>query len=102
VEEEYINGDGATKMSAKCLHPGCTNRFSLQKGVGNGHMPRYIKTHAKKDEQSRIRFNPDGWQDIFVHDQHSQRDALARLINIFELLILLILNRSLDKLLIGI
>jgi hypothetical protein len=58
VEEEYINGDGATKMSAKCLHPGCTNIFSLQKGVGNGHMPRYIKTHAKKDEQSRIGSSP--------------------------------------------
>jgi hypothetical protein len=86
IEEEYEDVvDGITKMRAKCLHRGCTNRFALQKGGGSGHMTRHMKTHAKKDEQSaaiqsRIRFNPDGSKGIFVYDQERQRDALAYLI----------------------
>jgi hypothetical protein len=85
VEEEFVDGDGTTKLRAKCLHRGCTSRFSLQKGGGNGHMMRHMKTHAKKDEQSaaiqsRIKFNPDGSKGIFVYDQERQKEALACLI----------------------
>jgi hypothetical protein len=77
VEEEFVDGDGTTKLRAKCLHPGCTSRFSLQKGGGNGHMKMHMKTHAKKDEQSaaiqsRIKFNPDGSKGIFVYDDRRQ------------------------------
>jgi hypothetical protein len=50
VEEEYVDGDGVTKLRAKCLHPGCSSKFALQKGGGNGHMKRHTQTHLKKDE----------------------------------------------------
>ena len=85
MEEEFVDGDGTTKLRARCLHPGCTSRFALQKGGGLGHMLRHRKTHAKKDEQSvaiqsRIKFNPDGSKGIFVYDQERQKEALACLI----------------------
>ena len=85
VEEEFVDAAGVTKNRARCLHPGCNSFFSMQKGGGNGHMARHIKSHAREDEQSaaiqsRIQFNPDGSQGIFMYDQTRQRDALARLI----------------------
>uniref|UniRef100_A0ACD5UJM8 Uncharacterized protein n=1 Tax=Avena sativa TaxID=4498 RepID=A0ACD5UJM8_AVESA len=90
-EEEYVDGDGVTKMRARCLHPGCSSKFSLQKGGGHGYMRRHLATHAKQDGQaaaiqSRINFNPDGTpRGIFVYDATRQREAPATLIAVNDL-----------------
>jgi len=90
-EEEYVDAEGVTKMRARCLHSGCSSKFALQVGGGNGHMTRHAATHAKADGeaaaiQSRINFNPDGTsRGIFVYDSARQRDALATLIAVNDL-----------------
>ena len=53
-------------------------------------MMRHMRSHVKQDGQaaaiqSKINYNPDGSQGIFVYDPNRQRDDLPRFIAVNEL-----------------